>query len=70
MPLKLVHDTLRSKSQILLIKMTLTRASHSEIEQQPDQRGAIQYQERYENDMQEAIVALSKYPHVVERTFD
>lgn len=33
----------------------------SEMEQQPDQRGAIQYHEQYENDMQEAIVALSEF---------
>ncbi|KAJ9107853.1 hypothetical protein QFC19_002759 [Naganishia cerealis] len=31
----------------------------SEMELQPDQRGAIQYHEQYENDMQEAIVALT-----------
>ncbi|KAJ9125402.1 hypothetical protein QFC22_000362 [Naganishia vaughanmartiniae] len=33
-------------------------AAH-EMEQQPDQRGAIQYHEQYENDMQQAIVALT-----------
>lgn len=33
-------------------------AAH-EMEQQPDQRGAIQYREQYENDMKQAIVALT-----------